>query len=161
MRPILRPIFISVLAVTSAVAQSFCPESVVKYYDLVGEEWVWASDTANNGFLYVAGGLNASGNNDAFIMKTDLDGLVIWTRKAGAAGFEEFRGVTVSADGGCITVGHTSSFGNPARYAILFANGIAREISSGSGYLIAILLQEILQTGLFNLLTEDFLFMEP
>ncbi len=63
---------------------------------------------------YVIAGMTRSfgaGNHDAYLIKTDADGDTLWTRTFGGDSSDYGFSLQQTADGGCIIVGLTESFG--------------------------------------------------
>lgn len=67
--------------------------------------------TADGGF--VIAGLAPGGGiwSDAYLVKTDGNGDLLWSRKFGGNGQEEFLSIQQTSDGGYIISGYTSSYG--------------------------------------------------
>lgn len=61
-----------------------------------------------------------AGDNDAWIIKIDLDGNVVWDRTVGGEGFDMPNCLTLSNYGGYLVGGFTFSFGNGERDFWLF-----------------------------------------
>ena len=76
--------------------------------------------TADNGFV-LAGTTNSfgQGGDDFLIIKTSSAGNRIWSRTAGGAGFDRCNSVCVTADGGCIAAGQSTSFGGGADFLLV------------------------------------------
>jgi hypothetical protein len=55
--------------------------------------------------------LFGTGNNDAYLIKTDASGDTLWTKSYGGSGLDEMNSVQQTSDGGYILAGRTSSFG--------------------------------------------------
>ncbi|MBN1969352.1 MAG: DJ-1/PfpI family protein [Candidatus Delongbacteria bacterium] len=52
------------------------------------------------------------GNSDGLIIKTDLNGELIWQKTFGGAGFEYINSICTDPSGNIIATGYTTSFGN-------------------------------------------------
>jgi len=59
-------------------------------------------------------GVTGRGNNDAIIVKFDIDGNVVWKKNFGGSAPDYFYAVTATSDGGSVAAGnsHTNSIGN-------------------------------------------------
>lgn len=67
-----------------------------------GNDIVLGSDNT----LVIAGHSGGT-NNDMFLVKTDIQGELIWQNTFGDAGFDEAQAITVTPDGGLVFVGST------------------------------------------------------
>ena len=64
---------------------------------------------------YIITGYTASfgeGNNDIYLVKTDVNGKTLWTKTYGGSGDDVAYSVLQTIDGGYIIAGYTNSFGN-------------------------------------------------
>jgi hypothetical protein len=68
--------------------------------------------TPDNGYI-VAGSADwgGSGSSDAWVMKLDSAGNIVWQKLYGGSGVDEVESIEMTADGGYIAAGSTSSFG--------------------------------------------------
>ncbi|MFL5763854.1 MAG: hypothetical protein ACJ77K_07930 [Bacteroidia bacterium] len=68
----------------------------------------------SNGDLYITGSTQSSGagQKDIYVVKTDANGKVIWTRTFGGSLDDESNAIIKTADGNLLIVGTTSSFGS-------------------------------------------------
>jgi hypothetical protein len=55
--------------------------------------------------------LFGAGKLDAWVMKLDLKGRVVWQKAYGGPGWDRAQALAATPDGGCIVAGHTTSFG--------------------------------------------------
>ena len=82
------------------------------YGDTRGDYGYSVRQTTDGGYI-IAGWTETSGNgDDVYLLKTDGDGNLIWTRTYGGSSHEDARSLDLTADGGYILAGRTSSFGN-------------------------------------------------
>jgi hypothetical protein len=84
-----------------------------KTYGGTGEDMAWiVLQTADGGYLL--GGSTASfgaGSHDAWLIKTDANGNMLWNKTYGAAGSDDVGTLMPTADGGYLLVCYTTSFG--------------------------------------------------
>ncbi len=66
------------------------------------------------------------GNDDFYLVRTDMDGNLLYSRTFGGGGFERCRGVAQTLDGGYILAGYTTSFGAGATDDWLVKTGLPR-----------------------------------
>lgn len=83
-----------------------------------GNDYEQAEDvllTDDNGFLMV-GYTNSKGNgkNDFWLIKTDMNGNMIWDKTFGGSGSDQAYDICSTSDGGFLIAGSTESFGNGA-----------------------------------------------
>ena len=73
-----------------------------------------AQQTSDNGFI-LAGYISnyGAGQDDYYLVKTDANGAIQWTKTYGGTDFDDANSVEQTADGGYIIAGMTSSFGDP------------------------------------------------
>jgi hypothetical protein len=74
---------------------------------------------------YVLAGSTASYGNglQAWLMKTDSLGSIVWSKFFGGAGFESFLSAQPTMDGGYVAVGSTTSFGDSSQVYLVKTNG--------------------------------------
>jgi len=80
-----------------------------------GKDWDYApalKPLAQGGYL-VAGGSGSwrAGNNDLWVLKLDEQGKIVWQKTYGSDQWDYAAAVLPLADGGCVVVGGTQSFG--------------------------------------------------
>jgi hypothetical protein len=90
----------------------------VRQLGSIGFDQVYAVVTDSAGNVYAvgytaddldgAGSQVSGGGGDAFIVKLDAAGVLVWIRQFGSAGFEEARGVAVDASDNIYVVGNTN-----------------------------------------------------
>jgi hypothetical protein len=83
-----------------------------KYGGSAGDVGFWIQQTTDGGYI-VAGFTNSfgAGNNDVYLVKTDVNGDSLWTRTYGGSNHEMAQCVRQTSDGGFVVAGHTLSFG--------------------------------------------------
>lgn len=79
-----------------------------------GSDWEFAysvHETSDGGFI-IAGGTYSygAGNEDAYLIKTDMNGHTLWTKTYGGVEDDEARSVRETMDGGFVFSGITKSF---------------------------------------------------
>ena len=78
--------------------------------------------TQDGGYI-VAGATNSFGEGyQVFLVKTNAGGDTLWTRTFGGAGWDFGYSVQQTTDGGYITVGYTTSFGNAEQVYLIKTN---------------------------------------
>jgi hypothetical protein len=78
-----------------------------------GEDYDYANSvrqTSDGGYI-VAGYEYDTWGDDAFLIKTDANGNIIWAKTYGGTGWDEANSVQQTSDGGYIVAGWTRSFG--------------------------------------------------
>ncbi|OGC42702.1 hypothetical protein A2Y85_06350 [candidate division WOR-3 bacterium RBG_13_43_14] len=85
-----------------------------KRYDGTNDDFGWQVCQTSDGGYYVLGSTASfgSGSYDIWLLRTDADGDTLWTRTYGGTSIEYGGGLDITADGGCIIVGCTYSFGS-------------------------------------------------
>ncbi len=77
-----------------------------------GDEALSVRQTLDGG--YILAGVNYSegaGNDDAWLIKTDINGNELWSTKLGGTDYDEAQSVQQTLDGGYILAGYTYSYG--------------------------------------------------
>ena len=84
-----------------------------KTYGGISYDWASSVQQTSDGGYIVAGVTLSfgAGYSDAFIIKTDANGNIIWAKTYGGTGYEEASSVQQTSDGGYIVAGATASFG--------------------------------------------------
>jgi len=84
-----------------------------KTYGGGGFEWTsHAQQTSDGGYIVAAWTPSfGAGGYDAFIIKTDANGNIIWAKTYGGTNDEEANHILQTSDGGYILAGYTQSFG--------------------------------------------------
>jgi hypothetical protein len=69
-------------------------------------------ETADGGYL-IAGVADFGGTTwwDVYLIRTDVAGDTLWTRTYGSTGDDGGSSISLTADGGCVIVGYTDSYG--------------------------------------------------
>jgi hypothetical protein len=85
-------------------------------YGGVESDMGYALTVTKNGYV-IAGETHSFGNGDAkaFIVKTDLDGKLLWQRAYGGQQFDSIDSIIPSSSGGYVVAGFTFSFGKGQR----------------------------------------------
>ncbi len=102
-----------------------------------GSDWDFAyslQQTSDGGFII--GGTtygNGYGDADGYVVKTDPNGNITWTKHYGGAQDDEFKSVIQTADGGYALCGYTKSYNDINGDAWIFKlNGVGDSIHSQS-----------------------------
>jgi hypothetical protein len=82
-------------------------------YGGIGAEHGYALAQATDGGYIIAGTTNSSGagGDDVYMVKTDANGALVWSRAFGGNGTETAKSVVQATDGGFVVAGSTDSFG--------------------------------------------------
>lgn len=107
---------ITTLFIMLALANALSAQVVQfqRTYDSTATERCWSVAQTSDGGYILAGQTNSAGagSYDAYLIKTDGDGAVQWTRMYGGSGYDWARAVRQTSDGGYIVIGGTESSGN-------------------------------------------------
>lgn len=84
-----------------------------KRYGGNDNEWANSIKQSNDGGYIIAGTTQSfgAGNKDIYLIHTDANGNVVWSKTYGGIGDEEGNSVQLTDDGGYIIAGSTKSFG--------------------------------------------------
>jgi hypothetical protein len=84
-----------------------------KRYGGNDNEWANSIQQSNDNGYIIAGTTTSfgAGNKDIYLIRTDANGNVMWSKTYGGAGDEEGNSVQLTDDGGYIITGSTTSFG--------------------------------------------------
>ena len=76
--------------------------------------------TTDGGYIIIGGTDSyGSGDRDVYLIKTDVNGDLIWAKTFGGSGFDLGTSIQQITDGGYIILGGTDSFGNGDRDLLL------------------------------------------
>ena len=76
--------------------------------------------TTDGGYIIIGGTDSyGSGDRDVYLIKTDVNGDLIWAKTFGGSGFDLGTSIQQTTDGGYIILGGTDSFGNGDRDLLL------------------------------------------
>ncbi len=78
-----------------------------------GADAGWSIDQTSDGGYIIAGYSNSfgAGNDDVYLIKTDMNGDTVWTKTYGGTNNERGNYIKQTSDGGYIITGYTESFG--------------------------------------------------
>jgi TolB-like protein len=84
-----------------------------KTYGGTSLDWASSVQQTSDGGYIVAGAIASfgAGNWDAFLVKTDANGNIIWAKTYGGTDWDFAQSVQQTSDGGYIVAGYTDSFG--------------------------------------------------
>ena len=83
------------------------------YGDAGDEDAQWAQFTSDDGIIITGSiDIHGTGNDDIYVVKTDLNGEVLWTKTYGGADTDLSLSIEEVSAGGYIISGQTESFGN-------------------------------------------------
>jgi hypothetical protein len=84
-----------------------------KTYGGTDDDWAYHVQQTSDGGYIVAGITRSfgAGSWDIFLIKTDLNGNIIWAKTYGGTDWDEVSSVQQTSDGGYIVAGYTFSFG--------------------------------------------------
>jgi len=76
-------------------------------------DWGWSVVQTTDGGYVITGFTESfgSGKSDVYLIKTNAEGDILWTRSYGGKGIDEGHSVAQTVDGGYIIVGFTESYG--------------------------------------------------
>ena len=70
-------------------------------------------ESSDGGFVVACSGTTGTvGTENILVLKTSIDGDLLWTKEIGGAGNEEAYGLVATSDGGFVISGFTTSFGS-------------------------------------------------
>src|SRR5947207_1224561 len=81
--------------------------------------------TADGGFALLATTNNlGAGSNDIYLVRTDEDGNLLWTKTYGGSNIDQAFAIASVSDGGFIITGSTTSFGSGGRDVYLIRTDV-------------------------------------
>jgi hypothetical protein len=82
-------------------------------YGGTGAEWAYSVIQTSDGGYALAGWTNSSGagGGDSWLVKTDVNGFMLWNKTYGGTGDDEARALVQTGDGGYALAGVTTSYG--------------------------------------------------
>lgn len=79
----------------------------------------FVQQTSDSGYI-IAGGITHFNNDvNAYLIKTDINGNLLWERSIGGASYDEGNCVRETTDGGYIIAGYTRSYGNNSQIYLI------------------------------------------
>jgi len=75
------------------------------------DEWVKAGIQTSKGDIILVGTTDASGTRDVLLVKTDIQGNLLWHRTYGGKGEDKGVSIVETSDGNFVILGSTNSFG--------------------------------------------------
>ncbi len=84
-----------------------------KTYGGVSNDYINSAQQTTDGGFIIAGNTTSfgAGNGDIYLIKTDVNGDIVWTKTYGGTNIDNGFNVQQTADGGYIVAGNTTSFG--------------------------------------------------
>ncbi|MBK7569466.1 MAG: T9SS type A sorting domain-containing protein [Chitinophagales bacterium] len=122
------------------------------YGDMYFDHNFSVCEAADGGYAIAGINFELGGYNfDVNIIKTDMDGIVEWTKKYGGAGHEDVYSIEATEDGGFVFAGSSSSF-SPYQNAFItktdsIGNVIWSKTMNGTGYDILFSAEETADGG--------------
>jgi hypothetical protein len=112
-RFILGFILLSLFALTLSIRSVAAASEWNQAYGQSGDDEVFSVVQTRDGGYALGGFTNSSGagSYDFWLIKTDVNGTMLWNRTYGGTGDDEAYSVIQTADGGYALVGYTDSFG--------------------------------------------------
>ncbi len=108
----MKKIIIHFLAIFFSV-NGFGQITFQKTYGGINWEWATSLKQAADGGYYILGTTNSFGadTNDVYLLKTDADGNLLWSKTFGGSGYDNGTSLLVTAESNLIILGSTTSFG--------------------------------------------------
>ncbi|MHA2252645.1 MAG: hypothetical protein ACXAD7_19940 [Candidatus Kariarchaeaceae archaeon] len=99
--------------ITNIKGQNSSPNSWHQTYGGSGSEMAYALIQTSDGGYVLTGYTDSfgAGNDDVWLVKTDVNGSMQWNKTYGSNGFEMANALIQASDGGFILAGYTDSFG--------------------------------------------------
>jgi len=111
--------FVLAFCLNAVCFSQSCYKYITKEYNFGGSVDIDGTCITKDSFVYTVGNLHLNNNNEALLVKTSIEGDVLWTRILTGSNSDEFNGLNTTSDGGCIAIGHTSSYAGTTSYALL------------------------------------------
>ena len=107
-------LFIGLLMISTILSSQIAPDTAwTRMYGGGFFDWAWqVEQTTDGGYIVIADYSHGGMNYDAWLIKTDSNGDILWTKTFGGLAEDRGQSVQQTTDGGYIIAGTTSSFGN-------------------------------------------------
>ncbi len=108
--------FIIFLMISTILSAQTAPDTAwTRMYGGGFFDWAWqVEQTTDGGYIVIADYSFGSMDYDAWLIKTDSNGDILWSKTFGGLAEDRGQSVQQTTDGGYIIAGTTSSFGNGA-----------------------------------------------
>ena len=106
--------FIVFLMISTILSAQPAPDTTgTRMYGGSFFDWAWqVEQTTDGGYIVIADYSFGGMNYDAWLIKTDSNGDILWSKTFGGLSEDRGQSVQQTTDGGYIIAGTTSSFGN-------------------------------------------------
>ena len=96
-----------------------------KYYGGSNDDFGYAVKQTIDGGYIVCGSSMSFGNgyNNTYLVKTDINGIEMWSKTFGGVNFDRSYSVSQTNDGGFIVAGYSESFGTSKNIYIIKTDG--------------------------------------
>lgn len=108
--------FFALLMISTILSAQTAPDTTwTRMYGGGLFDWAWqVEQTTDGGYIVIADYSLGSMNYDAWLIKTDSNGDILWTKTFGGLAEDRGQSVQQTTDGGYIIAGTTSSYGTGA-----------------------------------------------